>query len=75
MTPAFFNEFTLKLPKPAAPIVDVLAAKGVLGGVPASRLMPHEKAAENLLIVAVTETNTDEDFRGVRKGALGVVLA
>ena len=36
--------------------------KGVLAGVPASRLMPHEPAARDLLIVAATETNTDEDF-------------
>jgi glycine dehydrogenase subunit 1 len=61
-TPSFFNEFTLKLPKPAAPVVDALAALGILGGVPASRLMPHEPAARDLLIVAATETNTDEDF-------------
>jgi glycine dehydrogenase subunit 1 len=62
ITPAFFNEFTLKLPRPAAPIVDALAAKGILAGVPASRLMPHEAAADNLLILAVTETNTEDDF-------------
>ena len=35
---SFFNEFTLELPRPAAAVVDALAAKGVLGGVPASRL-------------------------------------
>src|SRR5436305_2442029 len=35
---AFFNEFTVKLPTPAAPIVEELAAKGVIAGVPASRL-------------------------------------
>jgi glycine dehydrogenase subunit 1 len=61
MTPAFFNEFTVRLPKPAAPLVDALARHGVIAGVPASRLMPHEKEAENLLIVAATETCTDED--------------
>ncbi len=58
---AFFNEFTLKLPKPAAPIVDKLAAKGVLAGVPGGRLYPGEAAIANLLLVAVTETNTDAD--------------
>ena len=42
VTPAFFNEFTVKLPKPAAPLVDALARKGVIAGVPASRLMPHD---------------------------------
>jgi glycine dehydrogenase subunit 1 len=61
VTPAFFNEFTLKLPRPAAPLVDALAAQGVIAGVPASRLMPHDPAAKNLLIVAATETSTDED--------------
>jgi glycine dehydrogenase subunit 1 len=59
VTNAFFNELTVKLPKPAGPIVDALAAKGVIAGVPASRLM---KGQDKLLILAATETNTDEDF-------------
>jgi len=62
ITPAFFNEFTVKLPKPAAPLVEALAQKGVIAGVPASRLLPHDKSVENLLILAATETNTDDDF-------------
>jgi glycine dehydrogenase subunit 1 len=62
VTPVFFNEFTIRLPKPAAPIVEALAAKNVIAGVPASRLLPHEKAADNLLILAATESNCDEDF-------------
>jgi len=73
VTPAFFNEFTVKLPKPAAPLVEALAQKGVIAGVPASRLLPHDKASENLLILAATETNTDDDFAALEaalKGAL-----
>ncbi len=62
LVPAFFNEFTVKLPKAAAPIVDALAAKGVIAGVPVSRLLPRDASVANLLIVAATETNTDEDF-------------
>jgi glycine dehydrogenase subunit 1 len=62
VTPAFFNEFTIKLPKPAAPLVEALAAKGVIAGVPASRLLPRDKSLENLLILAATEINTDDDF-------------
>ncbi len=62
VTSAFFNEFTIRLPKPAAPVVDALAAKGVIAGVPASRLLPHDKSVANLLILAATETNTDDDF-------------
>ena len=61
-TPVFFNEFTLRLPKPAAGVVDQLADKNILGGVPASRLMGGGAEVENLLIVAATETNTDQDI-------------
>ncbi len=58
MTDQFFNEFTLKLPVPAAGVVEELAAKGVLAGVPASRLWPERPELGDLLIVAATETNT-----------------
>jgi glycine dehydrogenase subunit 1 len=64
VTPAFFNEFTLKLSKSAAAVVDALAAKGILAGVPASRL----GGADDLLIVAVTETATDDDFAALEAG-------
>ena len=73
VTPFFFNEFTLRLPRPAAGVVDALAAKSILAGVPASRLLPHDEAARDLLIVAATETNTDEDFTAFAK-ALAEVL-
>src|SRR5437868_2679144 len=53
---SFFNEMTLRLAKPAAPIVEKLAAAGILGGVPVSRFYPADKAAADLLIVAATET-------------------
>jgi glycine dehydrogenase subunit 1 len=62
LTGALFNEFTIRLPKPAAPLVEALAAKGIIAGVPASRLLPHDKTVENLLILAATETNTGDDF-------------
>ena len=62
VTPAFFNEFTIRLPKSAAEIADRLADAGVIAGVRASRLFPREKGIENLLIVAATEMNTDEDI-------------
>ena len=70
---AFFNEFTMRLPKPAAEVVDALAAKGVLGGVPASRLLPGVPEVEDLLIVASTEINTDAD-RAAYGAALKEVL-
>lgn len=61
VTPSFFNEFTLRLSKPAEGVVADLAKLGVLGGVPASRLLPHDPKMRDLLIVATTETVTDED--------------
>ena len=56
---SFFNEFTVALPKPAAPVVEALAAKRILAGVPVSRLIPNDKSVENLLLVAATETATE----------------
>lgn len=58
---SFFNEFTLRLPKPAAPVIEALAARGILGGVPVSRLIPDDPGLANLLLVAASETNTDQD--------------
>jgi glycine dehydrogenase subunit 1 len=70
---AFFNEFTVKLPKPAASVVDALAARGILGGVPVSRLYPKDAALADLLLVAATETNTDADMDAL-VGALKEIL-
>jgi glycine dehydrogenase subunit 1 len=59
---AFFNEFTVRLRRPAASVVSALAAKGVLGGVPASRLFGDDAALADLLLLAATETNTEADM-------------
>ena len=59
---SFFNEFTVELGAPAMQVVDDLARKGVLAGVPLSRLLPNRPGVENLLLIAVTETVTDEDM-------------
>ena len=58
----FFNEFTLKLPKPAIYVVEEMANKGVLAGVPVKRLIPHDLDTENMLIVAATELTTNSDI-------------
>ncbi len=55
---AFFNEFTVALPRPAGPVVGTLAERGVLAGVPVSRLWPGAADLANLMVVAATETNT-----------------
>jgi glycine dehydrogenase subunit 1 len=41
-------------------VVVELAAKGVMAGVPVSRLLP-KAGLDDLLIVANTEVNTDDD--------------
>jgi glycine dehydrogenase subunit 1 len=55
-------------------VVDALAERGVIAGVPASRLMPHEKSVRDLLIVAATETCPEEDCEAFAK-ALAEVLS
>jgi glycine dehydrogenase subunit 1 len=56
----FFNEFTLRLPRPAEEVVERLAERGLLAGVPVSRLLP-DAGLDDLLLVTSTEVNTDED--------------
>jgi len=59
---AFFNEFALRLRCPAAPVVEALAARGVLAGIPVSRLYPSRIELADVLLVAATEMVTEEDI-------------
>jgi len=70
---SFFNEFTVRVPGNAADIIDRLAGKGVLAGVPVSRLEPDKPELADLLVVAATELNTDAD-RAAYVAALKEVL-
>src|SRR5205807_7384577 len=65
---SFFNEFTLRLPKPAAPVVEALAARGVLGGIPVSRFYPDRADLADLLLVAATEAEIPEDIDRLADG-------
>jgi glycine dehydrogenase subunit 1 len=58
---SFFNEFTIRVPGNAAEVVEALAREGILGGVPVSRLEPGRPELNDLIVVASTEVNTDED--------------
>src|SRR5258705_2684008 len=62
VTTEFFNEFTLKLPVEARPAVHAMVERNVLGGVSLGRLYPGIDVLRNGLVVAVTETVTDEDI-------------
>jgi glycine dehydrogenase subunit 1 len=68
----FFNELTIRLSKPAEQVVEQLAERGILAGVPVSRLLP-QAGFDNLLLVASTEVNTDDD-RAAFVAALQEVL-
>jgi glycine dehydrogenase subunit 1 len=53
---AFFKEFALRLPRPAAEVVGAMVAHGVLGGVPLA------SAGDDVLLVAVTERRSREEI-------------
>ncbi len=73
VTDAFFNEFAVRLPRPAAGVVSELAAQRVLAGVPVSRLIPSDAGLADILLLAATET-TGEDDMDALVAALGEVL-
>jgi glycine dehydrogenase subunit 1 len=72
MNETFFNEFTVKLTKPAADVVQALADKDILGGVPFSRISGGQH--EDLLLVCATEVVSDEDIHAFGR-ALEEVLS
>jgi glycine dehydrogenase subunit 1 len=74
LSKTFFNEFALRLSRPAAEVVEFMAENGILGGVPASRLEPGRPELVNVLLVASTEVNTDDD-RGAFVKALSAAIA
>ncbi|HEV7354034.1 MAG TPA: aminomethyl-transferring glycine dehydrogenase subunit GcvPA [Brevundimonas sp.] len=73
LTPRFFNEFAVRLPRPAAQVVEALAQHQVLAGVPYSRLAPGA-GMDDVLLVAATETTLDGDIQILAR-SLAKVLA
>jgi glycine dehydrogenase subunit 1 len=69
----FFNEFTIRIDGNAATLVERLAEREILGGVPVSRLEPRRPDFADLLVVAATELTTDDDIRRLA-AALGELL-
>ena len=70
---SFFNEFTLVLDTDSRPVVRQLADQRILAGVSLGRLYPDEKPLAHGLVVAVTETSTDDEietFATALEGAL-----
>jgi glycine dehydrogenase subunit 1 len=73
LTTRFFNELAVRLPVPAAPVVEALAGQGILAGVPYSRLEPAA-GLDNVLLLAATETTEDADIAALAQ-ALAQVLS
>lgn len=73
LTPRFFNEFAIRTPKPAFDVLEALQDKGVIGGVRASRLYPHDDL-DDVIICAATECTSPEDI-ALYASALKEILA
>ncbi len=71
---AFFNEMTIRTPRPAIDVIEDLARMNILGGVPVSRLEPDVPELSRDIVLAATELTTDEDIGALCSG-LSEVLA
>ena len=72
LTKRYFNEFAIRLPAPAATVVETLAGRGVIAGVPYSRLAP-QAGMDDVLLVAATETVTAADIETFASELNGVL--
>ncbi|QMW24028.1 aminomethyl-transferring glycine dehydrogenase subunit GcvPA [Sandaracinobacteroides saxicola] len=62
MNDHFFNEFTVMLPISGRPALRAMAEMGVLGGVSLGRLYPARADLDHGMVIAVTETVSDDDI-------------
>jgi glycine dehydrogenase subunit 1 len=65
LTEAIINEFTITVAVESRQLVRDLAHKGVLAGVSLGRLYPDGDRRENGVVIAVTETATEEDIEAL----------
>jgi len=70
---AYFNEFTLVLPKDARDAVRAMADRKVLGGVSLGRLYPEAPELSGGLLVTASELTTDEDIEALAAALEGVL--
>ena len=70
---AYFNEFTVVLPRDARDVVRELADRKVLGGVSLGRLYPAAGELANGLLVTATECTTAEDIEALATALEGVL--
>ena len=65
ITTSFFNEFAVTMNGNARQIVRNLADKGVLAGVSLGRLYPDHPELDDALLIAVTETTSEDDIEAL----------
>ena len=70
---AYFNEFTVVLPRDARDVVRELAERKILGGVSLGRLYPAASELSYGLLVTATETTTAEDIEALATALEGVL--
>ncbi len=70
---AYFNEFTVILPKDARDAVRAMADRKVLGGVSLGRLYPDAPELAGGLLVTASELTTDEDIEALATALEGVL--
>ena len=68
-TTRFFNEFTFRTPRPAADLIEALARRGVIGGLPVSRLLPGRRPRRPHRRREHRDRTTDADRAAYRRGA------
>ena len=70
---SFFNEFTLRLGTDAREVVRKLTGDDILAGVSLGRLFPDHSDLADGLLVAVTETTSEEDIETLASALEGVL--
>ncbi len=58
----FFNEFTIRVKGNAAKIIEALAARNIMAGLPVSRLEPEKTDLADLIVLSATELTTGDDI-------------
>ena len=74
LTPRFFNELAVRVAGGAAKTVEALLAKGVVAGVPFSRLDPMA-GMDDILLLCATETTTTADIAVLADALRGRALS
>ena len=70
---SYFNEFTVRIGTDAREVVRALAEQGVLGGVSLGRLYPDQPELADALLIAVTETTSEDDIEALATALEGVL--